>query len=429
MIGVSGAEARATKNPLATASEDARKAFDVVNHNLLKIKLFNANIPRKIWRLVDDLYTGGTEQFRYKNALSDPYTILQGVKQGGVDSPVLYKHYIYDMLQKLEDDNLALSIGPIYLGSPTCADDVRLLSNNRLGSELQLMLGVTKGYSKRHGYEIHPTKSTATIMYETKAIAFERREWYLGDEPMPLKDEFDRLGLTWTAGKAKPNIELHISSARRTSYRLMGAGFHGLDGLNPVSSHKLVNTYVLPRLLLDLDAVVLNTSDIKSLETYHKKLLRQLQGLPESTANAAVYLLIGSIPVEGEWHKRILSLVGRIARLGKEHPLHLLAARQLSLGEKKRPQSWFTLAKQICSRYEISITEALSSPWSKEMWKFRVKNVVNGHWRIHLMREAQQRSTLKWLILDSSDSPNGVWESCKTSPHLSRAATTRAKAL
>ena len=422
-------EARATKTPLGTASEDARKAFDVVNHNLMKIKLYNAKIPPKIWRLIDDLYTGGTEQFRYKGTLSKPYTILQGVKQGGVDSPVLYKSYIYDMLQRLEDDRLGLHIGPIYLGSPTCADDVELLTNDKSGRELQIMLGVTKDYSKRHGYEIHPTKSTTTIMYETKAAAFERREWFIGDVPMPLEEKFDHLGLTWTAGKTKPNIELHISSARRTSYRLMGAGFHGFDGLNPVTSLKLVNAYVLPRLLLGLDAVVLNASDVKSLDTYHRKLLRQLQGLPESTANAAVYLLMGSIPIEGEWHKKILSMIGRIARLGKEHPLHLLAARQISLGEKERPHSWFTMANKICTKYDICIIDALTTPWSKEQWKFRVKNAVNSHWRINLLREAQQRSTLKWLLLDRDDGPNGVWESCKTSPHLSRAATTRARAL
>ena len=422
-------EARATKTPLASASEDARKAFDVVDHNLLKMKLYHTKIPKKIWRLIDDLYTGGTEQFRYNGVLSEPYTILQGVKQGGVDSPPLYKWYIYDMLQQLEEKGLGLHIGPIYLGSPTCADDVELLSSERSGRELQLMLSATKQYSGRHRYDIHPTKSTATILYETKIASFERKEWFLSDVPMPMEKEFDHLGLCWMAGKTKPNLDILISAARRTSYRLMGAGFHGVEGLNPVVSKKLVDSYVIPRLLLGLEAVVLNKSDVLALDSYHRKLLRQLQSLPESTANAAVYLLMGAIPIEGEWHKRVLSLFGRIARLGSDHPLYLLAARQLSLGEERRPHSWFTQASRIGALYGIDVADVLRSPWSKEMWKCRVRNVINSYWKIRLLQEAQKRSTLKWLIHGADDSPNGVWESCRTSPHLTAAATTRARAM
>ena len=422
-------EARATKSPLASASEDARKAFDVVDHNLMKMKLFFSDVPKKLWRLIDDLYTGGTEQVRYKGTLSTPYTISQGVKQGGVDSPTLYKTYIFSMLNHLEEKGLGLHIGPIYLGSPTCADDVELLSDDSSGRELQMMLSATKQYSEKHKYDIHPTKSTATILYETKKASFQREEWFLSDVPMPMKKEFEHLGLNWMAGKTKPDLDVLISSARRTSYRLMGAGFHGVEGLNPVVSKKLVDSYVIPRLLLGLEAVVLNKTDILSLDKYHRKLLRQLQSLPESTANTAVYLLMGAIPIEGEWHKRVLSLFGRVARLGSDHPLHLLAARQLSLGEEKRPHSWFTQASRIGALYDINVVEVLRSPWNKEMWKCRVKNAINSYWKIRLLKEAQQKSTLKWFIHYAEDVPNGVWESCRTSPHLAAAAATRARAL
>ena len=429
IISEASSESRATKVPLGTAAEDARKAFDVVDHNLLKIKLYHAEVPKKVWSLIDDLYTGGTEQFRYKGELSAPYTIRQGVKQGAVDSPPLYKFYIYDLLKQLEEKSLGLHIGPIYLGTPTCADDIELLSNDKSGRELQRMLSTTKTYSERHKYEIHPTKSTATIMYETKNIAFERREWFLSDKPMPLNDEFDHLGLTWMSGKTKPDLQAHISSARRTSYRLMGAGFHGVEGLNPVISMRLIKCYVIPRLLLGLDAIVLNNSDVMLLDKYYKKLLKQLQSLPDSTANVATYLLIGSIPIAGEWHKRVLSLYGRITRLGKDHPLYLLAARQLSLGEKNRPNSWFTQAAKIGDTYGICVHEALKTPWNKELWKQRVRNAVDSYWKIMMLQESQQKSTLKWLIHTAEDTPNGVWESCRMSPHLAAAAATRARAL
>ena len=246
---------------------------------------------------------------------------------------------------------------------------------------------------------------------------------------MPLVTEFKHLGLTWAEGRLKPKLDDHITSARRTSYRLMGAGLHGGDGLDPAACNKLIDLYVSPRLLLGLEASVLNRTDIAKLESYYRRLLRMIQSLPESTANSAVYLLTGNIPLEGRWHQRVLSLFGSIARLGEHHPLYRLAARQLTFSKDERPYSWFTQLETIASKYDINIHEVLARPWSKEMWKYRIKHDIRDYWKIYLMKESQSRSTLKWMIMDPSDGPHGVWKSCTASPYLARAAATRAKAL
>ena len=40
-------------------------------------------------------------------------------------------------------------------------------------------------------------------------------------------------------------------------------------------------------------------TDIQSLESYHRTTLRELQSLPKRTAKCAVYLLAGTLPLEG----------------------------------------------------------------------------------------------------------------------------------
>ena len=97
---------------------------------------------------------------------------------------------------------------------------------------------------------------------------------------------------------------IHI--ARRTVYALMGAGLHGLSGLNPRASIHLINCYVIPRLLYGLDVIQLTASDVKNLNVYFNKLIKQIQHLPERTANAGALLLLGQIPIEGQIHKRML---------------------------------------------------------------------------------------------------------------------------
>ena len=167
--------------------------------------------------------------------------------------------------------------------------------------------------------------------------------WSLIDDLYVGGDEvhFVHLGITWMKNKTCPDVDESIKAARRTTYSLLGAGLHGNNGLDPIASSKTIQLYVTPRLVHGLDAAVLPRKDMDKMEAFYRKLLRQVQGLPESTANCAVYLLMGCIPVEGTLHLRTLGLFGNITRLELNHPMRRLAARQLALTDT-RPLSWFT---------------------------------------------------------------------------------------
>ena len=57
--------------------------------------------------------------------------------QGGILSAHLYKIYIDELLNILKSKRLGLKIGTVFIGSPTCADDIALLAS--LAEELKLM--------------------------------------------------------------------------------------------------------------------------------------------------------------------------------------------------------------------------------------------------------------------------------------------------
>ena len=48
------------------------------------------------------------------------------------------------------------------------------------------------------------------------------------------------------------------------------------------------------------------------LERSNKKLLKHILGVSDTTAVPAIYILSGTIPLEGVIHKRALSLFGNI---------------------------------------------------------------------------------------------------------------------
>jgi hypothetical protein len=80
----------------------------------------------------------------------------------------------------------------------------------------------------------------------------------------------------------------------------MGAGLHGLNGVNPKVAIHLIQIYVMPRLFYGLEITSLRQNEMQKLESYLKKLLKQVQNLPETTSNEATYLVMGRMPVIGE---------------------------------------------------------------------------------------------------------------------------------
>ena len=410
IITESCAESRTLKKALGSATLDALKAFDVVNQLKLKSKLFHSDLRKCIWSLLDSMYTGGSERFKLNNKFSQPYSVIIGVKQGGGSSPTLYKTYISELLEILAKHNIGLKIGTIYLGTPTVADDILLLDNE---GHMQGMLDICYSYSGDHDYLFQLLKSSFTPLHSPHPTKDTQPNLKLGNEQLPVKDSFEHLGLEWRAGKSYPNIDKCISSARRMSYKLMGVGFHGgKNGLDPFCCIKIIHIYIVPKLLHGLNAAVLPKQEIEKMERFYRKTMKMVTGLSDSTANEAVYMITGTIPLEAHLHLRILSLFGRIARLGNEHPLYQLAKRQLLMTDSK--SSWFTQLSKLAEMYEIDLDLFMYKPMKKEEWKRYCKTTVEAKWRAQL--RLHEKSSLKELVCPQQMTAHGSILACKGKP-------------
>ncbi len=90
-------------------------------------KLYNLGVNLEFWDVIVDLYQGLTSTEKWNGDTSLSFSINQGVRQGGVLSTHLYKQYLNELLNDLENHNIGISIGNTYAGCPTCADDIVLL--------------------------------------------------------------------------------------------------------------------------------------------------------------------------------------------------------------------------------------------------------------------------------------------------------------
>ena len=378
-------------HPLYAVFIDATKAFDVVWHASLLRRLHNAGIKDNDWKILDEWYKDLTSKVKWDGSFSRIFHEEQGVRQGGILSPLLYKVFINPLLKTLEEEHLGSTIGSIHVGSPACADDILLISRSLI--DLQTMLLIQEDFANSERYLLSESKSKIMIMHAKKKEV-DGVNIKLHGQPLEQVDNYTHIGIQRNANKSCL-ISERIKLARRTSYALLGAGLHGYNGVNPEVGLKIWNTYVQPRLIFGLESVVLKRKDLDALNQFHKSMLKNLQNLPERTADAAVYLLSGQLPVETDIHYQILVRLGNILRndcIEKE-----ICIRQILI-KPNNSNSWFIYAKNILDKYELdSIYSLIENVPSPGVWKRTVRSKINLHWKRLIENDSKTKTSLAYL--------------------------------
>ena len=141
---------------------DASKAFDRIHFYKLFTILKSRNISACLIRLIMDSYIRQKLCVRWKNCISQPIPILNGVKQGSIISPSLFCIYLDVLLNRLETNRAGCRIGTKFCGALAYADDLTLISPSIKG--LQSMINVCETFSVEYDVLFNETK-TVCIMF------------------------------------------------------------------------------------------------------------------------------------------------------------------------------------------------------------------------------------------------------------------------
>ncbi len=254
--------------------------------------------------------------------------------------------------------------------------------------------------ASRERYKFNTTK-TKTVSINSKNPP----QLLLNKEPLESSKQECHVGILRSSKNTnKETINNRIKKARQTSYSLMGAGMHGLNGTGPMVAAIQYTTYVLPTLLYGLESLILSGPEVESLEQYHRKNLRFLQHLPQSTANCALFLLLGQIPIEAQIHIKILTFFRNILDQRNDSSPSVytrdLITRQLAT-QSNGSSSWVIMVKSLLRRYELpSAFSILSNVPSKPKWKTMVKESVHHHWSKLMKDEAEGKSSLEYMNIN-----------------------------
>ena len=110
------------------AMVDLSKAFDCVNKNILFDKLRKTKLNPKIIDLLKFMYENTSVNILFNGTRGNSWDIGNGVRQGGILSPLLYGFYTNDILESISNMNVGCSLNGYKTNIIAYADDLLLMS-------------------------------------------------------------------------------------------------------------------------------------------------------------------------------------------------------------------------------------------------------------------------------------------------------------
>ena len=259
---------------------DASKAFDRVDHALLFEKLLDRNLPPVITRLLLSWYSSQQLKVRWSHNFSDPFPTTNGVRQGGVLSPILFTIYIDDLLRSLEVSGIGCFWKHYYVGSVCYADDIALLAPSP--SALRSMLDTCISFAEHHHLTFNPDK-TQLIKFYRCADAISPRFVFLG-QSLSLRTSVTHLGHILTHNL---NDDEDIASAIKDMCCKANCMLHTFACCDPI-----VKTHLFSSFCLSLYGAALwksSNPQLKSLEVAFNNILRKIWSLPRHCHTAILH--------------------------------------------------------------------------------------------------------------------------------------------
>ena len=93
----------------------------------------------------------------WNDIYSDCFAVLNGVKQGGIISPILFSIYFDDVLCKLQNAGVGCHIGQFFTGALVYADDLVLIAPT--AAAMRHMLATCERFAEEFHVTFNPEKT------------------------------------------------------------------------------------------------------------------------------------------------------------------------------------------------------------------------------------------------------------------------------
>jgi hypothetical protein len=285
---------------------DASKAFDRLKYCKLFKLLVDRQLPAPIIRVLINFYTGNYVRVAWCGIVSDYFLAINGVKQGGVLSPVLFCLYVDGLLVALSNAGVGCFIGDYFVGALAYADDIVLLAPS--ASALRIMLAICDDYANEYCISFNANKSKCLVVLpRTRRFLsdyIKKCTFYVGDNPIEYVDSFAHLGHV-ISNQLTDNDDI---LKRRSDF--VGQANNVLcffSKLSPCVKYRLFQSYCMS--LYGCELWLLGNEQINDLCVAWRKSLRRIWGLPFKSHCYLLPLLSQCLPLADEICRRSLHFI------------------------------------------------------------------------------------------------------------------------
>ena len=140
---------------------DASQAFDRVEYVKLFRVLLNKKICPTVDRLLLKMYSHQKLRIKYSTVTTETFNVRNGVKQGGILSPILFVLYVDVLFQRLKDLKIGCHIGDSFCGVLGYADDILLMAPTV--RSINCMLSTVSQYGVEFKIKFNASKTKLVI--------------------------------------------------------------------------------------------------------------------------------------------------------------------------------------------------------------------------------------------------------------------------
>jgi len=196
------------RSPVFVTLLDASRAFDRVHYVKLFRLLLKRNMCPSLIMLLISMYVKQSLVVRWQNELSHQFHCKNGIKQGGVLSPVLFCVYMDELISRLVRLNVGCHLGHKYTGVLTYADDVTLLAPTYEAT--MEMLKVCEDCAKEYDILFNSTKSQV-LFFPTPATRKLKPVVKLNNEVVEYTNRALHLGSYIGVASDRANVEKAVN--------------------------------------------------------------------------------------------------------------------------------------------------------------------------------------------------------------------------
>ena len=261
---------------------DLSKGFDKVNHFKLLDKIWDTNLSTNLKLIMKEFFLNQDAYVSYNNSNSQVRHIANGVRQGGVNSPLLFNFYLYSMIKDISVTTMGCKIGLNSFSVIAYADDLVALAPSQ--SALQVLINKINYNLNLLDLTVNPSKTKVIVFGKDKNWYRENNpEFYIADKKLDIVQNLEYLGVILTMSL---NNSMDVQRLARAFLRQAFACLHKFGNYPVNIKIFLFRVYCTSlygsELWTDLKGCSKNFSSLKI--NFHK-FIKRILGLPIRSSN------------------------------------------------------------------------------------------------------------------------------------------------